>query len=120
MFAFGKRTPRVVPNLRPARPEVRPDGGAVSEPQKNGIVGRPTFPGPSKVPAGDIEEIMKRVVNFYAGPAALPLPVLEKAQNELIDYAGSGMSVMELSHRSSEYEAINDRAEKGLRRLMKI
>ncbi len=63
---------------------------------------------------------MKRVVNFYAGPAALPLPVLEKAQNELIDYAGSGMSVLELSHRSSQFEAINNRLESSLRRLMKI
>jgi len=63
---------------------------------------------------------MKRVVNFYPGPAALPLAVLEKAQSELIDYAGSGMSVMELSHRSPEFEAILDRAENGLRRLMNI
>jgi phosphoserine aminotransferase len=62
----------------------------------------------------------KRVVNFYAGPAALPLEVLERAQKELIDFGGSGMSVMELSHRSSEFESILDRAENGLRRLMKI
>ncbi|MBV9080142.1 MAG: 3-phosphoserine/phosphohydroxythreonine transaminase [Elusimicrobia bacterium] len=63
---------------------------------------------------------MNRVVNFYPGPAALPLSVLEQAQKELIDYAGSGMSVMELSHRSEEFEAIIDRAEKGLRRVMNI
>src|SRR5712672_1554013 len=63
---------------------------------------------------------MKRVVNFYPGPAALPLPVLERAQKELVDFGGTGMSVMELSHRSPEFEAVLDRAEKGLRRLMKI
>ena len=63
---------------------------------------------------------LKRVVNFYPGPAALPLPVLEQAQRELVNYAGAGMSVMELSHRSDEFEAILDRAEQGLRRLMAI
>ena len=63
---------------------------------------------------------MKRVVNFYAGPAALPLPVLEKAQNELISYADSGMSVMELSHRSDEFEAILERADRTFRRVMTI
>jgi phosphoserine aminotransferase len=63
---------------------------------------------------------MARVYNFNAGPAALPLPVLEKAQSEMIDLGGSGMSVMEMSHRSKEYAAINDAAEANVRKLMGI
>lgn len=46
----------------------------------------------------------KRSWNFYAGPATLPLPVLEKARDEMLDFAGTGMSVMEISHRSKEWE----------------
>ncbi|MFW9810656.1 MAG: 3-phosphoserine/phosphohydroxythreonine transaminase [Candidatus Thorarchaeota archaeon] len=45
----------------------------------------------------------KRVYNFYAGPATLPLPVLEKAKEEFLDFAGTGMSVLEISHRSKEW-----------------
>ena len=47
---------------------------------------------------------MTRVYNFAAGPAAIPEWVLKKAQNEMLDYHGSGMSVMEMSHRSSEFQ----------------
>ena len=63
---------------------------------------------------------VKRAFNFNAGPAAMPLPVLEKMRDEMLDYAGTGMSVMELSHRSAEFEAINDKTEKSLRRLLAI
>jgi len=63
---------------------------------------------------------MARAHNFSAGPAAMPLAVLEKAQSELTDLAGSGMSVMELSHRSKEFQAIIDAAEAGIRRLMNV
>lgn len=49
----------------------------------------------------------KRVFNFNPGPAGLPLPVLEKMRDELLDYSGTGMSVLEISHRSKEYEKIN-------------
>ena len=63
---------------------------------------------------------MNRVYNFSAGPSMLPLPVLEKAAAELIVYGDSGMSVMEMSHRSPEYEAIIADAEAMLRRLMNI
>ncbi|HPS79785.1 MAG TPA: 3-phosphoserine/phosphohydroxythreonine transaminase [Thermoanaerobaculaceae bacterium] len=52
----------------------------------------------------------KRVINFYAGPAGLPLPALERAQAELLDFSGTGMSVMEISHRSKEYEAVHNEA----------
>ncbi|HXJ17086.1 MAG TPA: 3-phosphoserine/phosphohydroxythreonine transaminase [Candidatus Polarisedimenticolia bacterium] len=62
----------------------------------------------------------KRAFNFNPGPAALPLPVLERMRAELLDYRGTGMSVMELSHRSAEFEAINDKAEQGLRRVMGV
>jgi len=62
----------------------------------------------------------KRAFNFNAGPAAMPLPVLEKMRDEMLDYAGTGMSVMELSHRSADFEAINDKTEKSLRRLLAV
>ena len=61
-----------------------------------------------------------RAHNFNAGPAALPLPVLERIREELLDYRGTGMSVMELSHRSAEFEAINNAAEQNLRKLLAI
>ncbi|WP_338751728.1 3-phosphoserine/phosphohydroxythreonine transaminase [Bacillus sp. FJAT-52991] len=63
---------------------------------------------------------MERVYNFSAGPSMLPLPVLEKAQKELVNYAGSGMSVMELSHRSGLFTDIITKAEQLLRELMNI
>ncbi len=63
---------------------------------------------------------VKRVHNFNAGPSGLPLAVLEKAQAELLDYQGCGMSVMEISHRSKEFEAIIQTAEADLRDLMGI
>jgi len=53
---------------------------------------------------------MARVANFTAGPAALPLPVLEEAQRDLCDYQGTGMSIMENSHRSKTYEAVHNEA----------
>ncbi len=53
---------------------------------------------------------MSRVANFTAGPAALPLPVLEEAQRELLDYQGTGMSIMENSHRSKTYEVVHNEA----------
>jgi phosphoserine aminotransferase len=62
----------------------------------------------------------KRVANFNAGPGALPLPVLERIREELLDWRGSGMSVMEMSHRSPEFESINADAEARLRRLLAI
>ena len=61
-----------------------------------------------------------RAFNFNAGPAALPLPVLEKLQNQLLDLDLSGMSVMEWSHRSPQFEAINDAAQNGIRRLLQL
>ncbi len=63
---------------------------------------------------------VKRVHNFNAGPSILPLPVLEQAQAELLDYQGCGMSVMEMSHRSKEFESIIKTAEADLRELLGI
>ena len=63
---------------------------------------------------------MNRVYNFSAGPSMLPLPVLEQAAQELVCYGESGMSVMEMSHRSPDYEAIIKDAEALLRKLMNI
>jgi phosphoserine aminotransferase len=62
----------------------------------------------------------RRTMNFNAGPAALPLPALERAREELLDFAGSGMSVMEHSHRGKEYEAVHDEAIALLRELLSV
>ncbi|RPK07356.1 Phosphoserine aminotransferase [Bacillus subtilis] len=64
--------------------------------------------------------MMERTTNFNAGPAALPLEVLQRAQKEFIDFNESGMSVMELSHRSKEYEAVHQKAKSLLIELMGI
>ncbi|MCL1845045.1 MAG: 3-phosphoserine/phosphohydroxythreonine transaminase [Defluviitaleaceae bacterium] len=61
-----------------------------------------------------------RIFNFSAGPAVLPLPVLEKASKELVEYGGAGMSVMEMSHRSKSYEEIHSAAIELLRELMGV
>ncbi len=63
---------------------------------------------------------MRRTLNFNAGPAALPLPALERAREELLDFAGTGMSVMEHSHRGKEYEAVHDEALGLLRTLLAV
>ena len=63
---------------------------------------------------------MSRVYNFSAGPAVLPEAVLKEAAAEMLDYKGTGMSVMEMSHRSKAYQAIIDEAEADLRELMNI
>ena len=63
---------------------------------------------------------MSRVYNFSAGPAVLPEEVLKEAAAEMLDYKGTGMSVMEMSHRSKAYQAIIDEAEADLRQLMNI
>ena len=64
--------------------------------------------------------VMNRVFNFSAGPSMLPVPVLERAAAELVCYGESGMSVMEMSHRSADYEPIIADAEAMLRKLMNI
>ena len=63
---------------------------------------------------------MSRVYNFSAGPAVLPEEVLKEAAEEMLDYRGSGMSVMEMSHRSKTFETIIEEAEANLRALMGI
>ncbi|MFV1993712.1 MAG: 3-phosphoserine/phosphohydroxythreonine transaminase [Acidiferrobacterales bacterium] len=63
---------------------------------------------------------MARVLNFSPGPAALPQPVLEQAQQELLDWQGSGISIMEMSHRGKEFISIAQQAETDLRELMAI
>ena len=61
-----------------------------------------------------------RVYNFSAGPSMLPESVLEKAASQMLNYEGSGMSVMEMSHRSKVYEAIITSVEEKLRKVMNI
>lgn len=63
---------------------------------------------------------MSRKYNFCAGPAALPLAVLERAQSELLDWHGKGASVMEMSHRSEEFMSIAEKAEADFRELMGV
>ena len=56
--------------------------------------------------------------NFNPGPAALPLPVLEQVQRDLLDFDGSGMSILEMSHRSATYEGVHNQAIADLRTLL--
>ena len=63
---------------------------------------------------------MSRVYNFSAGPAVLPEEVLQECADEMLDYKGCGMSVMEMSHRSKVYDQIIKEAEQDLRDLMNI
>ena len=62
----------------------------------------------------------KRIYNFNAGPAALPLPVLEEIQAEFLDYKGSGMSITEVSHRSSWFDQVMEDAQLRVKRLLKL
>ena len=61
-----------------------------------------------------------RVFNFYAGPGALPLPVLERVHGELFNFNGTGMSVMEISHRNREIQFIIDDSAERIKRLMEL
>ena len=63
---------------------------------------------------------MSRVYNFSAGPAVLPEEVLSQARDEMLDWQGSGMSVMEMSHRGKEFMSIAAQAEADLRELLKV
>jgi phosphoserine aminotransferase len=66
------------------------------------------------------DRVTRRVWNFAPGPATLPEPVLERAQMELLDWHGTGMSVMEMSHRGTEFMAIAAKAESDLRTLLGV
>lgn len=63
---------------------------------------------------------MSRVINFYAGPAGLPFEALKRAQDELLDFAGAGMSVMEISHRAKEYDAVHTEAIALIKELLAV
>jgi len=63
---------------------------------------------------------MSRKFNFCAGPAALPEAVLQQAQQEILDWHGAGMSIMEMSHRSNEFVGVASEAERDLRDLLSI
>lgn len=62
----------------------------------------------------------KRIFNFAAGPCTLPLPALEKAQSEFVDFEGNGMSLIEMSHRSKGYDAVHQSALANLRELLAV
>src|SRR5687767_7330725 len=88
----------------------------------------PSFRGEGRAPAtitgfpvtSRSQERSMRVFNFSAGPAVLPEPVLRKAAAEMLDWHGSGMSVMEMSHRGPEFMGIAEKAEADLRTLLAI
>jgi phosphoserine aminotransferase len=61
---------------------------------------------------------MKRAMNFNAGPACLPLSVLEEVQAEMLDFAGSGMSIMEISHRSAEYDKVHQATQSAFKEIL--
>lgn len=63
---------------------------------------------------------MSRVWNFSAGPAALPEPVLRRAAEEMLDWHGKGLSVMEMSHRSPEYTSIFEKTRSDFRKLLNV
>ncbi len=64
--------------------------------------------------------MVNRVINFYAGPAGLPVQALERAKAELLDFEGTGMSVMEISHRSKEYDAVHNEAIALVKELLNV
>jgi phosphoserine aminotransferase len=72
------------------------------------------------VKKGKANRVSQQTYNFCAGPAALPRPVLQKAQSELLDWRGLGVSVMEISHRSAEFQELAHQAEADFRQLMGI
>ncbi len=74
----------------------------------------------SKQVTMQVKTSTERIFNFSAGPAVLPLPVLEKAQAELLSINGSGMSVMEISHRTKTFDDIIESARRGIRELLHI
>src|SRR5258707_15284195 len=84
-----------------------------------GVLDREGWRGQERRPNNPLAMI-RRPMNFNPGPAALPLAALERARDELLDFAGSGMSVMEHSHRGKEYEAVHDEALALLRELSGI
>src|SRR5210317_2165984 len=63
---------------------------------------------------------MARAFNFGAGPATLPTSVLEEAQKQLVDYKGMGMSIMECSHRSKDYDAVHSEAVANVTKLLNL
>lgn len=74
----------------------------------------------ASTPAGKLNQPYDRVFNFSAGPAMLPIDVLEQSQKDLINWQGSGMSIMEMSHRGKEFESVIKKAEDDLRALLAI
>jgi phosphoserine aminotransferase len=63
---------------------------------------------------------MSRIWNFSAGPAVLPQPVLEQIRDEMLDWHGAGLGVMEMSHRGKEFTSIIEQAEADLRELLGV
>jgi len=108
--AQGAIMPLPEPSVQRARGNGTPEPGAIAQ---NAEPARVQTPNPTKVHC-------MRVFNFSPGPAALPEVLLQKAAGEMLDWHDSDMSVMEMSHRSPEFESINAAAEQKLRSLLGI
>jgi phosphoserine aminotransferase len=95
--------------------------GACAQQAARPVAGRrPARAVASRPQATAADALYGRVHNFSAGPAVLPVDVLEQAQRDLINWQGSGSSVMEMSHRGKEYDGIQKKAEADLRKLLGI
>lgn len=107
-------------SLRPAAPLFAASSRACPSHAGKRLSVTATATAPADLAQAVGSSVPKRVFNFSAGPATLPLPVLQQAQADLISWQGSGMSVMEMSHRGKEFMAIAAKAEADLRTLLSI
>ncbi|KAG0552723.1 hypothetical protein BDA96_01G532100 [Sorghum bicolor] len=122
MAAAAATTPHSLLLQRAASPAAPPRATATSLrlPARAARISCAAVAAPSPAAAAAADEAERGVYNFAAGPATLPLSVLKRAQAELVDYHGSGMSIMEMSHRGKEFDAAIKKAEADLRALLAV
>src|SRR5208337_810670 len=78
----------------------------------------PSKTGKNQFPIREKKQMTQRVANFNPGPSALPLAVLERVKMEMLDFQGTGMSILEISHRSKAFESVLDSATQRVHRLL--
>ena len=124
MAAAAAPTPTTQQQRRPAAPAPKPASAAASPlrlPTRAARISCAAVATPAQSSSSPAAAAADRgVYNFAAGPATLPLSVLQRAQAELVDYRGSGMSIMEMSHRGKEFDAAIKKAEADLRALLAV
>ncbi|PWZ58610.1 Phosphoserine aminotransferase 1, chloroplastic [Zea mays] len=124
MAAAAATTPHSLLLQRSAIPAAPPRAAAAASPvrlpARAARISCAAVAAPSPAAAAAADEAERGVYNFAAGPATLPLSVLKRAQAELVDYHGSGMSIMEMSHRGKEFDAAIKKAESDLRALLAV